>query len=519
MLTTVSSLLLYLHTVSSLYCPIVLRDNLKNSLTMAKTTAPKPRSLCSMRVALVSCLALCVVQVLMMFLQQQNSSMFTFSSNNAPELWNQNPIIQVNSSIVASNDSTLITNLLKEKEVTSNVAEDDQSMEEFLPIPPLNETTNADLPHPHAGSRFQNGSLGYIADPTALRKSISQNTSYFDRIVHLHSRYRKGSFTEGIPLSADHVCNLGPGRSFEDEGGFKLLTEKIVVSEPVTKSPRILCAIYTYRKMRDLARMQALSWGHQCDGFLAFSTETIPELGILEILHRGDESYQNMWQKVRSIWAYIHDHYLEDYDWFHLGGDDLYLIVDNMRRFLKQVDARKTDPNEPIFLGSRVKRGGKAPDFVAGAPGYTLNREALRQFATKALPKCLITHVVSHEDRLISQCLGELGILPGDTRDYETGEPQYHDCNPNHLYTFRVGRNPSFHSKTAAHWENFTHPSQPNRVVGPKHDLDAAAKYSTSFHDIYHPTFVARLHSILYPETCPATSVLGRALRIYGIVP
>ena len=390
--------------------------------------------------------------------------------------------------------------------------------DKFIPVPQLNETIGANLAHPYAGARFQNGSVGYIADPTALRNSLSPGQGYFDRITTLHSQYRQGSFTENVSLTPEFVCSLGPGRSFEDDGGFKLLTEKVVVSEPVPNSPRILCSIYTYPMMRDLARVQALSWGFQCDGFLAFSTETIPELGMVDILHAGEESYQNMWQKVRSIWAYISDHYLEDYDWFHLGGDDLFLIVNNLRRFLKEVDGRKQDPKEPIFLGSLVKAGSKEPNFVAGAPGYSLNREALRRFAQEALPKCRSTRKVSHEDRLTSWCMFELGILPGDTRDYESGESQYHDCGPNHLYTFRAGEGSSFHSRIALDWQNMTHPSKPNKVVGPQHGLEAAAKYSIAFHDVYHPIYAARLHVILYPDTCPATTVLGRALRFYGIV-
>jgi hypothetical protein len=481
---------------------------------MATAVASKSSSICSMRVVIGVCLILCLIQVCMIFLQEQKTSTDRDQDDSA-----QRPVI-IGPMTVANNSklSTLIVALQDEVDTSMN-SKGDPSMDEFIPIPPLNQTINANLSHPHAGARFQNGSLGYIADPTALRKSISEDLSYFDRITHLHARYRKGSFSQDINLTSDHICNLGPGRSLEDEGGFKLLTEKIVVSEPVDASPRILCSIYTYRKMRDLARIQALSWGYQCDGFLAFSTETIPELGMLEILHQGEESYQNMWQKVRSIWAYISDHYLEEYDWFHLGGDDMYLIVNNMRRFLKGVDRRKVDPNEPVFLGSLVKQNSIRHDFVvAGAPGYSMNRAALRKFARQGLPKCSTTHAVSHEDRLISKCFSGLGIMPGDTRDYETGEPQYHDCGPNHLYTFRTGHNPSFHSKIAIHWENFTHPSQPNQVVGPKHGLEAAAKYSVAFHDIYHPVYVVRMHVILFPKTCPATSVLGRALRLYGIV-
>ena len=48
-------------------------------------------------------------------------------------------------------------------------------------------------------------------------------------------------------------------------------------------------------------------------------------------MHEGPESYFNMWQKIRSMWAYAYDNYRNDYDFFHIGGDDMYVVVDNLR--------------------------------------------------------------------------------------------------------------------------------------------------------------------------------------------
>lgn len=43
-----------------------------------------------------------------------------------------------------------------------------------------------------------------------------------------------------------------------------------------------------------------------------------------------------MWQKSRAIWKYIDFHYNvegeADFDWFVLGGDDIFLIVENLRK-------------------------------------------------------------------------------------------------------------------------------------------------------------------------------------------
>ena len=388
--------------------------------------------------------------------------------------------------------------------------------------------------NPHAGSRFPNKTLGYVADPTALRRNLQtflqrkypneinplKNSSYYWNILtDYYPEYRNGSLYGKHNLGAPFVCNLGPGQSFEDDGGYKLLTEKISVDMTPSPPIKVLCSIYTHRKMRDLARAQALTWGHKCDGFLAFSTEMIEELGMLDILHVGDEMYDNMWQKVRSIWAYVHNYYLNDYDFFHLGGDDLYILVENLKQFLGRLHM-STPQATPLFLGQWIKRPGDQVPFVAGAPGYTLNRAALIALVTKALPKCQVNTKIAAEDRMVSKCFRTiLNVTPGDTRDVLTGEQQYHDCDPHHLYTFRSStRKASFHSKAASMWETLSHPSIANTTAGPKHELEAAAKYSVSLHNIYHPVFVARIHSLVFKETCPLRSVLGRALRVQSFV-
>lgn len=51
-----------------------------------------------------------------------------------------------------------------------------------------------------------------------------------------------------------------------------------------------------------------------------------------KIKHEGPEEYANMWQKSRAIWKYVNFHYNDDFDWFVLGGDDLFVIVENLRK-------------------------------------------------------------------------------------------------------------------------------------------------------------------------------------------
>lgn len=41
-----------------------------------------------------------------------------------------------------------------------------------------------------------------------------------------------------------------------------------------------------------------------------------------------------MRQRVRSMWAYVQDHYLEEFDYFQGSGGDIHTIVENLRSFL-----------------------------------------------------------------------------------------------------------------------------------------------------------------------------------------
>jgi hypothetical protein len=40
--------------------------------------------------------------------------------------------------------------------------------------------------------------------------------------------------------------------------------------------------------------------------------------------------------------------------------------------------------------------------------------------------------------------------------------------------------------------------------------LEAAARYSVSFHKIYPPAMITRIHVILHPVLCPSSSIVGQ---------
>jgi hypothetical protein len=146
-----------------------------------------------------------------------------------------------------------------------------------------------------------------------------------------------------------------------------MLIQKVVVDFKGDKTgslSEILCGIYYGGKNYDRIPTLCKTWGQLCDGFMVASTKTDRNLGTVNFLHQGDEAYEYIWQKIRSVWAYVYNNYYRDFYWFHIGGDDLYLIVKNLCLYVERdvicsvandgkvpLSERETLFQTPLFLG------------------------------------------------------------------------------------------------------------------------------------------------------------------------
>jgi hypothetical protein len=404
-----------------------------------------------------------------------------------------------------------------------------------------------------------------LASPTVRANNIDNNQTSLSTNTTINT-------TTGS-TNIESACTDPPGHGWEGgHGAYQLLKHKIQIApnhhhhhhhHPL----RLLCAIYTHEPNHDLVRMAALTWGLQCDGFIAFTNSTTthhttngnststmtpvisnnnnnnPLLGIISIPQIGIESYNNMWQKTRAIWHYIYTNQYSDYDYIHLSGDDIYLLVPNLKHFLytqeQQQQLQSDQSTHDVFAGQWVRQ--KNRPYLGGGPGYTISRSVLQQYIQKAYSKCYPNLVSSAEDRYFSLCIkAYTNISLTDTRDIDTGEQTYHDVAPQQVYDGRPTsassrKIPSFHSRAVSYYEQLPPPirrlpptsrynipttsnnvtSVPWRtlrvtslfpetksVVGPKYGSNAAAKYSISFHKISSPLFMLRIHAILYPSIC-----------------
>jgi len=231
-------------------------------------------------------------------------------------------------------------------------------------------------------------------------------------------------------------------------------------NESKRTKPRILCMVYTYEGSH-ASNLQAIvdTWATQCDGFFAASNVTDVGIGAVNIknMYSGPEAYGNMWNKIEAMWKYAYTHYLNDYDYFHICGDDAYVIPDNLRAYLmgEQVNnllnghldefskangkARrwKTQRPRPLLLGFPVHftdNSRQLNTYAAGGSGYTLNRAAVKSFY-KLVTDEPINTTDSREDVFLGMYLAGWGITCSDTRDgsgafrYLMNNPltEYHD--------------------------------------------------------------------------------------------
>ena len=132
--------------------------------------------------------------------------------------------------------------------------------------------------------------------------------------------------TKSLNYNIAKSCQYKPGKGNEGRGGYKVL-QKVKQGlqkhpdKPKTTEesrPKILCMVYSYSKNEKQVEAIVNTWAQKCDGFFTSADVENRELGMLNLRQNGKESYDNMWQKTRTMLYYAYQHYKDDYDYFHM---------------------------------------------------------------------------------------------------------------------------------------------------------------------------------------------------------
>lgn len=244
-------------------------------------------------------------------------------------------------------------------------------------------------------------------------------------------------------------CRYKSGQGNEGKGGYKVLQkvrqgllEHQEQSSTNKPKPKILCMVYSHSENEEQIEAIVNTWGQKCDGFFTSSDVENRELGILNLESKGDESYGNMWQKTRKLLMYAYKNYKDSYDYFHVCGDDVYLVVDHLRSFVSGPQVQRLlDGTQPIGFHTKLEKKGwdfeqfpdrplllgqAVPDrifaFPGGGPGYTLNRAALERFGKVCYPEYLPHGTDPREDLMVASCFADPHLA-------SRGNPQFYTSN------------------------------------------------------------------------------------------
>jgi len=384
--------------------------------------------------------------------------------------------------------------------------------------------------HPHLGARLwvtgnQEPLLQMIVNPSPERLSSYCNS---DREIKNVNRTKD-------KILCPRGLDSRPTWGIEGEGGNAALlkvrggiqeylynkTNSVVGKK---RNSKILCMVYTVGLPESRSSLKAISetWAHRCDGFFAASNETIHSLGAIDLPHKGPEEYANMWQKIRSMWAYAYDHYRNEFDFFHIAGDDTYIVVENLRSFLDGPDVIRLEKGHLDQISSHPSNRQKAirwvnranvsrplifgvpcphkrvKVFASGGPGYTLNRAALEVFATGGFGRSdLRESYNSREDIYVSVTLASEGVFLSHVLDQSNG--------------WRFGESAEFTSSWHKDKPHICAQKEINSKFGLQAGdyLDSISKETSSFHlkldkkrlkksNQTIATLIRRYHAILY---------------------
>jgi len=254
-------------------------------------------------------------------------------------------------------------------------------------------------------------------------------------------------------------------------------------------TPKVLCMIYSMEPNHPTnIRAMRETWASYCDGFVVFSTKDDPRTPAIVIPHIGPEGYNNMWQKVRSIWKFVGTYYLDDFDFFFLGGEDLFVIPQNLKGYLQELleQNQTRTADDDFFLGRRFHGPDSIGYFNSGGSGYVLSRGALRKYIQLGFdhPDCSPTARTSAEDVMMAQCLDkvfQIGLI--DTRDSELRE-RFHPFSPEKHYQWRP-REGDWYTQYTRDWPQLL-------------DEKCCSPHSISFHYIKQPAMVRHLHALIH---------------------
>ncbi|MBN3318752.1 CHSS1 synthase, partial [Atractosteus spatula] len=227
--------------------------------------------------------------------------------------------------------------------------------------------------------------------------------------------------------------------------------------KPVPRSSDFLfVGVMTAQKYLDNRAVAAYrTWAQTIPGKVEFFSSEGSDTSIpipIVALRNVDDSYPPQ-KKSFMMLKYMHDHYLNQYEWFMRADDDVYIKSDRLESFLRSLNS-----SEAIFLGqtgmgARDELGKLAlepgENFCMGGPGVIMSREVLRRMVPH-IRECLREMYTTHEDVEVGRCVRRFAGVQC-VWSYEMQQLFYENYEPNKKGYIRDLHNSKIHRAITLH--------------------------------------------------------------------
>lgn len=291
-------------------------------------------------------------------------------------------------------------------------------------------------------SKYQCRSFAIVSDTFANDKSDNFKMARRKRNFHLIAGLIVGllfGYLVTVSVRSRHDFSKCPKNdrrfsSFEPNEDFAPLDPLKIIgltdeTENVHNSNRSLLfvGVMTADKYLDTRALAVYrTWGKDLPGRMAFFSSKHSRSSYLPLvaLPGVDDRYPPQ-KKSFMMLLYMHDNFIDRFEWFLRADDDVFIKTDKLERLLRSVDSRK-----PQFIG-QAGRGNTEEfgslsleydeNFCMGGPGVILSRETLKRIAPH-IKECLKNLYTTHEDVELGRCVQKYAGVPC-TWSYEVINP------------------------------------------------------------------------------------------------
>lgn len=210
--------------------------------------------------------------------------------------------------------------------------------------------------------------------------------------------------------SDQELCGFSLARFIPDSVvSYENLANEDDIAKGSTKTLLFVGVMTASKYLENRAKAVYETWGRGVPGkILFFSSENSQSDSVPLIPLPGiDDSYPPQ-KKSFTMLKYMHDNYIDNFEWFLRADDDVYVRTDRIESFLRSINSRK-----PWFIG-QTGRGNSEEfgllslesdeNFCMGGPGVILSRETLKRIAPY-IDECLGNLYTNHEDVELGRCV------------------------------------------------------------------------------------------------------------------